>query len=239
MNTGIRDAVNLGWTISGVLKGCFTDSVLETYSLERRAVVEQLIALGKTVSTLIPGRLPPGYRGDAYKVHGDVLESSAQFTIGLGVHYEANIINKDSSVSAVEPRCRAPDVLVDRPGSKIPMRLHQVTKNHGRFWIVVFAGSPFRTRSKLKVLREHPDGSQIFTSRLMEAFTFITVIAGHGLRVDEVLGLERFGDAFYNLDESAHVRYGIAVDEGAVLILRPDGILGFAAYLESFITRKS
>ena len=248
MNTGMHDAVNLGWKISGVLKGWFTDSVLETYSLERRAVAEQLIALDKTVSTLISGRLPPGYSGDAHKVLGDVLESSAQFTIGLGVHYEANTINKNSSVSAVEPGWRGPDVLVHRPGSKIPMRLHQVTKNYGKFWIVVFAGSPFRTRSKLRALREYLDGPQSFTARLTEAFTFITVIAGPGLQADEVLGVERFGDAFYDLDESAHVRYGIAADEGAVVILRPDGILGFAAglhegaklaeYLETFITRK-
>ena len=249
MNTGMHDAVNLGWKISGVLKGWFTDSVLETYSMERRAVAEQLIALDKTMSTLISGKLPPGYGGDAHKVLGDVLESSAQFTIGLGVHYEANTLNRDSSVSVVEPGWRGPDVLVHRPGSKIPMRLHQVTKNYGKFWIVVFAGSPFRTRSKLRALREYLDGPQSFTARLTDAFTFITVIAGPGLQADEVLGVERFGDAFYDVDESAHVRYGIAADEGAVLILRPDGTLGFAAglhesaklaeYLEAFITRKS
>ena len=249
MNTGMHDAVNLGWKISGVLKGWFTDSVLDTYSTERRAVAEQLIALDKTVSTLISGRLPPGYSGDAHKVLGDVLDSSAQFTIGLGVQYESNTINKDSSVSAVQAGWRGPDVLVHRPGSKIPMRLHQVTKNYGKFWIVVFAGSPIRTRSKLRVFREYLDGPQSFTAHLTDAFTFITVIAGPGLQADEVLGVERFGDAFYDVDETAHVRYGIAADEGAVVILRPDGILGFAAglhegaklaeYLETFITRKS
>ena len=248
MNTGMHDAVNPGWRIAGVVKGWFTDSVLETYSMERRAVAEQLIALDKTVSTLISGKLPPGYSGDAHKVLGDVLESSAQSTIGLGVHYEANTINRDSLVSAVEPGWRGPDVLVDRPGSKIPMRLHQVTKNYGKFWIVVFAGSPFRTRSKFRALPEYLNGPQSFTAHLTDAFTFITVIAGPGLQADEVLGVERFGDALYDVDESAHGRYGIAADEGAVLILRPDGTLVFAAglhegaklaeYLEAFITRK-
>ena len=84
---------------------------------------------------------------------------------------------------------------------------------------------------------------------MTEAFTFITVIAGPGLQTDEVLGVEGFGDAFYDVDESAHVRYGIAADEIAVLILRPNGISEFAASLcegaklaenlEAFITRKS
>ena len=117
-----------------------------------------MIALDKTVSTLISGRATPGYSGDAHKVFGDVLESSAQFTIGLGVHYESNNISKDSSVLAIEPGRRAPDVLVHRPGSKIPMRLHQVTKNHDKFWMVVFVGSPFRTRFELSALREYLDG---------------------------------------------------------------------------------
>ena len=59
MNTGIHDAVNLGWKLTGVLKGRFKDSVLETYSTERRAIAEQLIELDKTVSTLISGRYHP------------------------------------------------------------------------------------------------------------------------------------------------------------------------------------
>ena len=249
MNTGIHDAVNLGWKLTGVLKGWFTDAVLETYSTERRAVAQQLIALDKTVSTLISGKLPPGYSGDAHKVLGDVVDSSAQFTMGLGVHYEANTINRDSPVSEVQAGWRGPDVLVHRPGSKIPIRLQQVTKNYGKFWIVVFAGSPIRTRSKLRALREYLNDPQSFTARLTDALTFITLIAGPGLQADEVLGVERFGDAFYDVDGTAHVRYGIAVDEGAVVILRPDGILGFAAglheganlaeYLETFITQKS
>ena len=248
MNTGMHDAVNLGWKISGVLKGWYTDSVLETYSTERRAIAKELIALDKTMSTLISGTMAPGYSGDTNKALGDVLESSAQFTTGLGVHYDANTLNSDSSVSAIQPGWRVPDVLVRRPGFKIPMRLHQATKNHGKLWIVVFTGTPFRTMSKLRALREYLDGPRSFTTHLTEAFNFITIIAGPGLQADEILGVERFGDAFYDVDESAHVRYGVGVGEGAVLVLRPDGIMGFAAglhegpklaeYLETFVTRK-
>ncbi|MCJ1397810.1 hypothetical protein MMC11_001006 [Xylographa trunciseda] len=248
MNTGMHDSVNLGWKLIGVLKGWYTDSVLETYSPERRAVAQQLIALDKTMSTLISGRMPPGYSGDSDKVFGEVLESSAQFTMGLGVHYEADTLNGDSTISAIQPGWRVPDVLVRRPGSKIPIRLHQVTKNFGKLWIVVFAGSPLRTLSKLQALREYLDSPQSFTARLTEAFNFITVIAGPGLQADEVLGVRRFGDAFYDVDESAHVRFGIAADEGAVLVFRPDGILGLAVglregaklgeYLATFVTPK-
>ncbi|MCJ1317636.1 hypothetical protein MMC15_002961 [Xylographa vitiligo] len=249
MNTGMHDAVNLGWKLTGVVKGWYTDAVLETYSTERRGVAQQLIALDKTMSTLISSKMPPGLSGDPDKLLGDVLKSSAQFTMGLGVHYEVNTLNMESSVSVVQPGWRAPDVLVRRPGSKIPIRLNQATKNNGKLWIVVFAGSPLRTLSKLRALREYLDSPQSLTTYLTEAFTFLTIIDGPGLQPDEVLGMERFGDAFYDVDETAHVRYGILADEGALLVLRPDGILGFAAglhegaklaqYLETFVTPKS
>ncbi|MCJ1290926.1 hypothetical protein MMC34_002468 [Xylographa carneopallida] len=250
MNTGMHDAVNLGWKLGGVLKGWYTDSVLGTYSTERRAVAQELIELDKNISVLISGRLPPGQTGDPDQLFGELLESSAQFTTGIGVHYEANTLNtnRESSISAVQPGWRVPDVLVRRPGSKFPSRFQQITKNNGKLWIVVFAGSPIRTLPKLQALREYIDGPQSFTARLTEAFTFITVIAGPGVQADEVLGVKRFGDAFYDVDETAHVRLGIPADEGAVLVLRPDGILGFAAgleegarlaeYLETFVTPK-
>lgn len=151
--------------------------------------------------------------------------------MGLSVHYEANTLNRISSVSAVQPGWRVPDVLVRRPGSKTPIRLDQATKNHGKLWIVVSAGTPIRTLPKLRALHDCLDSLQSLTARLTEVFTFITVIAGSGLQADQILGVERFGDAFYDVDESAHVRYGIASDEGAVLIKRPDSILGYAAGL--------
>ena len=151
--------------------------------------------------------------------------------MSLGVHYEVNTLNRECSVSAAQPGWRVPDVLVRRPGPKISIRLHQATKNYGKLWIVVFAGWPSCTLSRPQTLREFLDRPQSFITRLTEAFTFITIIAGPGLQADEVRGVERFGDAFYDVDESAQVRYGITTNRGTVLALRPDDILGFATSL--------
>jgi phenol 2-monooxygenase len=250
MNTGMHDAVNLGWKLAGVLKGWYTDDVLETYGNERRPVAQKLIDLDKTISTLISGVIPKDFVNtststDPNEILNNVLESSAQFTIGLGVHYQNNILNKEASVSSVTPGWRGPDVLVRRPGVSIPLRLQSITKNYGKFWILVFAGSPLLTAAKLQSFRSYLDDSDSFTKRLTNTFNFMTIIAGHGLQPDEVLGVDRFGDAFYDLDESAHHRYGISREGGGIVVLRPDGIVGCAvglnegskigAYFEQFV----
>jgi phenol 2-monooxygenase len=238
MNTGVHDAVNLAWKLGGVLKGWYTPEVLKTYSPERRTVAQHLIKLDKTISTLISGHIPESYTsnvhdGDANSILLDVIESSAQFTIGLGVAYEPDgYLNKAVGVTCVRAGRRAPDVLVQKPGSRFPTRLYELTKNNGKFWVVVFAGEPLRTAASLKALRAYLDSADSFTKRLTDTFNFLTIIAGTGLQPDEALGVDRFGHACYDVDHAAYTRYGISTAEGAIVVLRPDGILAHAAELD-------
>jgi phenol 2-monooxygenase len=51
------------------------------------------------------------------------------------------------------------------------------------------------------------------------------------LQPDETLGVDKFGRAYYDVDHSAFARYGISTAEGGIVVLRPDGILAFAAEL--------
>ncbi|KAK5127303.1 hypothetical protein LTR08_004441 [Meristemomyces frigidus] len=238
MNTGMHDAVNLGWKLSGVLKGWYKPQILETYASERRTTAQHLIELDKSISSLISGKIPDNYSGsthggDANLMLNDVLELSAQFTIGLGVSYvEDGVLNRPSNIAAIKPGHRGPDVTVRKPGSKLPTRLYELTKNFGKFWVVIFAGEPVYTGQKLKALRSSLDGVDSFTKRLADVFGFITIIAGPGLQPDEVLGVESFGHSYYDVDHSAHSRYGITAGEGGIIILRPDGMLGCASQLD-------
>ncbi|KAM0702935.1 hypothetical protein Q7P35_010367 [Cladosporium inversicolor] len=238
MNTGVHDAVNLAWKLSGVLKGWYKPEVLKTYSPERRAVAQHLIKLDKTISTLISGQIPESYAGnvhdgDANSILLDVINSSAEFTIGLGVAYEPdNFLNKAVGVTSVRAGRRAPDVLLQKPGSRLPTRLYELTNNNGKFWFVVFAGEPLHTAANLKAFRTYLDSADSFTKRLTETFNFLTIIAGTGLQPDEALGVEKFGRAYYDVDRAAYTRYGVSTAEGAVVVLRPDGILAFAAGLD-------
>jgi phenol 2-monooxygenase len=238
MNTGVHDAVNLAWKLGGVLKGRYLPHVLSTYSPERRAVAQHLIKLDKTISSLISGHIPESYtgnvrNGDANAVLLDVFKSSSEFTNGLGVAYDPDgVLNKASGVSSIAAGRRAPDVLVRKPGSRLPTRLYELTVNTGKFWVVVFAGEPLCTAANLKCLRAYLDSADSFTKRLADAFGFVTIIAGNGLQPGETLGVQRFGRACYDVDHTAFARYGISADEGAVVVLRPDGILAVAARLD-------
>lgn len=224
--------------MGGVLKGWYKPQVLQTYSPERRAIAQHLIKLDKSISTLISGHIPEGYAGnvrggDANLVLLDVIESSSEFTIGLGVSYDPDgVLNKASNVSSIRAGRRAPDVIVRRPGSRLPTRLYELTKNKGKFWIIVFAGEPLRTAGSLRNLRSYVDSADSFAERLTNAFDFLTIIAGPGLQPDETLGVDKFGRAYYDVDHSAFARYGISTAEGGIVVLRPDGILAFAAKLD-------
>jgi phenol 2-monooxygenase len=236
-NTGVHDAVNLAWKLGGVLNNWYKPDVLQTYSPERRAVAQQLIKLDKTISTLISGHIPDSYTGnarggDVNSILLDVVESSSEFTIGLGVSYEPDgFLNKPFGVSSVRAGRRSPDVLVWKPGSHLPTRLYELTKNNGKFWVVVFAGEPFRTAGSLESLRAYLDSADSFVKRLKKAFDFLTIIAGPGLQPDETLGVDKFGRAYYDIDHAAFARYGISTAEGGIIVLRPDGILAIAARL--------
>ncbi|UZJ50703.1 hypothetical protein CBS101457_000023 [Exobasidium rhododendri] len=236
MNTGIHDAVNLGWKLAGVLKGWYTKDVLASYSEERRPIAQKLINLDKDVSSLISGSLPDNYHGpkdaDVNLVLDDLFESSATFTTGLGVEYpEGTLLNKASQASTLRSGRRAPDVQFRKPGSPLPSRLYSMMKNTGKFWIIVFAGTPSETKEKLQTARAFFDGA--WATKNKKILNQLTIIAGPGLSPDETLTVPRFGDAVYDVDLSAHTRYGFTTQEGGILVVRPDGVAGYATNLNT------
>ncbi|EXJ63595.1 uncharacterized protein A1O5_11356 [Cladophialophora psammophila CBS 110553] len=186
------------------------------------------------------------------------LEENVQFNIGLGIRYGENTLNVATKSASVPCGWRAPDVLVHAPGARIPTRLHTVMKNVGLFWVLVFAGEPLLTGQKVKALRGYIDGDSMrrfLTKRRhrrrrdgaavvaandrkgqgeaeCKRVRLLTIIAGNKPQADEALGAARFGDAYYDHDSTAHARYGASVGGGAVVVVRPDGIVGFAAPLD-------
>ncbi len=238
MNVGIHDAVNLAWKLGGVVRGYYSDSVLDTYETERRPAAETLLRLDKTFSTLISGKIPKDLAnsatGDPNELLHNTFLASIEFNIGLGIHYGPSSINIAPTTTMISPGHRAPDALLHPPGARIPIHLFQLTKNTGSFWIIVFAGSPFHTSAGIHAFREYfDDTSASFAHRLHPGvFRLLTIIAGSANQASEVLGVPVFGNAFYDLDHSAHINYGISPQAGAIVVLRPDGIFGFATKLD-------
>ncbi|CAK5194796.1 unnamed protein product [Aphanomyces euteiches] len=70
MNTGIQDAVNLGWKLALVLQGKAEPSLLTTYGTERRLVGEELIAFTTRAQNISSNRTPlvQFFRNNALRV---------------------------------------------------------------------------------------------------------------------------------------------------------------------------
>ena len=238
MNTGVHDAVNLGWRLAGVINGWYKPDLLGDYSDERRGAAQQLIDNDKIISALITGHKPEKYKDrpeDTDTLFDEALKEQIPFMVGLGIEYKGSTLNdiQNSSppIRAI-PGQRAPDVLIQKHGfSRLPIRLYEVTKNIGKFHVLVFAGEARDNHAALQRLRSQVDK---LSSPFDHVIALRNLVAGKGVAIAEHMGIEQFGDAYWDLDHRAHEHYKIPLDLGAIVVLRPDGVLGFVAPLDGF-----
>ncbi|KAL1602361.1 hypothetical protein SLS60_005777 [Paraconiothyrium brasiliense] len=240
MNTGMHDAVNLGWKLSLVLQGLANPDILHSYETERLPNVQKLINYDKDISRLMTMQLPENWQGDpdadVNEVLGQVMAEAATFSSGLGIYYEPDTylnLNQSSNASSVQPGQRAPDVTLQKPATFEATRLQTVTPNVARFYIVLFAGDVAVTKHHLSA----------FASSFLQSHwlfdpkypvSWISIFDGPGgPSTYETLGGMPFGSVFYDADHSAHERYGVRANEGAVVVLRPDGWVGTVTELGS------
>ncbi|KAJ5643727.1 uncharacterized protein N7484_006234 [Penicillium longicatenatum] len=233
MNTGVHDAVNLAWKLNGVIKGWYKPEALQTYEDERRTAAQYLIKLDKTISATVFGTVPEEHKGlslDANELWTKITSDSMLFNIGLGVSYQENLFNKYPLTGMISAGHRAPDSLLMAPGSRVPARLYQFTKNTGQWPILVFAGQPAVTKEKLTLAVV---GLLKLQSTLPKGMVrFLTLIAGSFGGGNSLFGTPRIGRFYFDPEYSAHGRYAISTTQGAVVVLRPDGILGYATTLD-------
>ncbi|KFY15822.1 hypothetical protein V492_01751 [Pseudogymnoascus sp. VKM F-4246] len=235
MNAGAHDALNLSWKLGGFLKGWYDESVLDTYEEERKPEAQRIIDQDKTISSLITGKIPDGMGrpgATPFELLGEFSATTMRYALGLDVHYETNLINQRAKIGLVSAGWPGPDVLLRRPGSRVPVRLLQVTKNVGKFHVLVFSGNPALTAKSLLSLRSYIDSEDSFTRKLPDLFNFLTIMPGDAPQADQYLGVGCFGKAFYDCDQSAAVRYGFSAALGGIVVLRPDGVLGYSGELD-------
>lgn len=236
MNTGLHDAVNLSWKLAGYLNGWLSEDVLETYATERRPIAQRIIEQDKIISVVTGGEIPEQFKdapdADPNKILTETYEANASLNTGLGISYPPGSLLvaslKSGEVLKVVPGQRAPDVLLQRPGICIPLRLQSLFKYNGKFTLLSFCGDPDKTRSSIKEWQKFLDGPDSFKNNSADVFQYITIVAGSNESgaPDERLGVPSLGNAFYDVDGSAHKRYGILTEKGAVVVVRPDGMIG-------------
>ncbi|TFY60759.1 hypothetical protein EVJ58_g4946 [Rhodofomes roseus] len=193
MNTGIHDATNLAWKLAGVLKGWLHESVLDTYDAERRASAQHLIQLDRDIASLISGKIPshlnapPGADVNSYL--DQVFTTNASFTVGLGISYTENVLNRRAGASAMPAAAlvghRAPDVALVLPGAVFLRRLYELMPYSGKFWILIFAGAleavpagaalTAACAHRYLALRRALDAPGAFTRTRAPVFAFLTI----------------------------------------------------------------
>jgi 2-polyprenyl-6-methoxyphenol hydroxylase-like FAD-dependent oxidoreductase len=116
MNTGMQDAINLGWKLALVYRGVAGDALLDTYDAERLPVIRQLVSTTERatdlfnsdshfVHTLLRHVLPVALHIDAVRRKGAAIVSE------LGVHYRASPLNGQGA-GTLRAGERFPDVAV-------------------------------------------------------------------------------------------------------------------------------
>ncbi|KAL4750847.1 hypothetical protein BDW72DRAFT_213140 [Aspergillus terricola var. indicus] len=212
LNTGIHDAVNLGWKLALHIRGLTQPEVLETYTAERLTAVQNPIDYDKDIAMLMSSKWPAWYTGDPnadpHLVLGRIFNEAAAFNTGLGISYAANVLNDLESVSYINNNSHC-DLT---PGSRLPdVELKMPATNQ---------------LETLQALQRYlRDTAPELTSH--KSIRWLTITAAVGCSPYEALGMNPLGDAYFDAAKPlAHGRLGVDVEEGAAVILRPDGLIG-------------
>ncbi|KAI1258545.1 FAD binding domain-containing protein [Xylariaceae sp. FL1019] len=240
MNTGVHDATNLVWKLSGTLKGWYQPQVLVTYADERRAAVRKMISIDRLAAAAISGQVPSEFQAaglTAEDAFHNVIETNLSFNVGLGISYraaESSILSREPTATTLFPGMRSPDVLLLAPGPAVPMRLHSITHcaNKGCWSVLVFTGARDVTRGKITALSQRLNEPECLLKQWSNRLTLSTIMLGTASNAWEVFDGPAVGRLYFDTQSLAHDRYGVYPENGAISVIRPDGVFAFAAGLD-------
>lgn len=218
MNTGIQDAHNLGWKLALVVRGGAPERLLDSYQEERLAVAESVLKMSdsllRTVTSnrpmvkLLRDHLAPIFMNTAFAQHRMTEQISE-----VAIHYrESSIVhshwtnNRLFSGHRVHAGDRLPDVeFVSDAG--VVHRLYDLVRGT-RHTVFVFTSGDDGRRPLMELLaawRNELTVFHVWTKPSSGSVTDVTVVEDSTSAISGRLGLP---------DES-------------VLIVRPDGYVGF------------
>ncbi|WP_203012142.1 FAD-dependent monooxygenase [Frankia sp. AgW1.1] len=121
-NTGVGDAVNLGWKLAAVLRGWAPAALLESYEAERRPVAEQTIAIAAANTAALPTDLATAAAHDdpaAVRVLAEQVRAAKRLEfycsgLVLGYAYGPGLGSQTTDGTDFAPRAI--------PGNRLPHR---------------------------------------------------------------------------------------------------------------------
>ncbi|KAK6421722.1 hypothetical protein LTR95_016771 [Oleoguttula sp. CCFEE 5521] len=99
MNTSMHDTFNLSWKLALTLRNLATPALLETYTLERRKIAQDLIAFDKEHAA--------AFASGNEKALADNFTENIAFISGAGARYNVNALNKpcENLKGELKPGC--------------------------------------------------------------------------------------------------------------------------------------
>ena len=208
-NTGIGDAVNIGWKLAAVLDGWGGDELLESYEAERRPIAEQTIREATAnMSVLAPELSNPelaeaGSDGErARYVAAQAIQAAKDrefHSLGLvlGYQYDASpVIVDDGTPPLLEGQDYTP---TGRPGARLP-----------HLWLSDGVSLYDRLGNGLSLLRLRDDADVVpFTEAATARNVPLTVVEIRGEKLEE-----RYGASLLLVRSDQHVTWrGTSVDQ--------------------------
>ena len=187
-NTGIGDAVNIGWKLAAVLNGWGGDGLLESYEAERRAVAERTIREAAANMSVLapelanPDLATPGLVGEqARRAAAQVIQAAKDrefHSLGLvlGYQYDASPVIVDDGTP---PLLEGQDyILTARPGARLP-----------HLWLPDGASLYDQLGNGLTLLRLHNDADVApFIETAAACEVPLTVLDLRGQALEELYG---------------------------------------------------
>ena len=216
MNTGIQDAVNLGWKLAATLHGVTDPALLDTYEAERAPIGTMVLRFTDrafTIATstnpvvrfartrLAPAVIPLALKATPARAYA--FRTIAQ----LDIRYRHSPLSLDGP----NPPRKGPKAGDRLPDAGIaceeqPSRLHQVLAAAG--WHLLLCGPPDAWTSRT-------------TTQLAERHTSLVTV--HHLTAQNTPG------ALHDPDGQALRRLGLTAPHTAQYLMRPDGHIGYRA----------
>ena len=102
MNVSMGDAFNLGWKLVSVLQGRTPAQILHSYSAERQAVADDLIAFDREWSKIMSARPEADTTGEAPRFQRYFIQHG-RYTAGLSVTYKPSALIGDMTWQFLAP----------------------------------------------------------------------------------------------------------------------------------------
>ncbi len=223
MNTGMQDAFNLGWKLALAAQGQASQLLLKSYEQERMQVGEALLhgtgLATRMVLTRNPllvalrNRLAPIYFSSSPSALHRLAESLSE----IDVAYHPGLITRDQRAKkgTLQAGDRAPDGMVLAQGSAEPRHLFEIL-NSSRSTLLAFTG-----QQAASAVEQHWREIESLVSEGYQELIDAYLVTGKAISAAE----QESRHILHDFTGELHRHY--EVEQGGLLLIRPDGYIGF------------